>query len=387
MRTKILILGMTFICLFNFALAQLNENKKIENKIELNIFNLEKIPNSEEIFINGISLKSSIQEILRKFKKTDTDFEHRGDDAPFILTIMPGIIIRTYDKKTIDSILLRYDGKDGFNGKTFEFFNLKTAEKLLLFLGYNFSEPDFIYHDTGIFETVKLYYLNGFIFNWMDLNHTIITSIELTNKINVEKKSKESNAKTPEEIKKEEKGEIPLSKTGFRQTLWGMAKEQVRKTELSKFIKEDKLNGEMKGLDMIIYQDNINGLDCMIVYYFAKNKLTRARYLFIESHSSKNLYISDFNKIKEQLTKKYSLPIRDEKMWLDDLYKGDIYNYGMAISIGHLRYIAEWDIEEAYIQLLLTGDNYKISHWVEYTGKAFKEFEKKVIEKAKKIIW
>lgn len=59
----------------------------------------------------------------------------------------------------------------------------------------------------------------------------------------------------------------------------------------------------------------------------------------------------------------------------------------MAISAGHLRYITEWHLSLTEIQLVLTGDNYKITLWIEYIGKAFKDLEKKTIEKAKKTIW
>ena len=107
----------------------------------------------------------------------------------------------------------------------------------------------------------------------------------------------------------------------------------------------------------------------------------------MEKHSNKTLYISDFKDINNQLSKKYGKPKKDEIIWLDDLYKDDPSDYGLAISIGHVRYLAEWDLSESEIQSVLQGDNYEINFWVEYKGKAFKELEEKVIEKAKKDIW
>jgi len=187
------------------------------------------------------------------------------------------------------------------------------------------------------------------------------------------------------------KGLVPeeelSSKRHFRKTYWGMSKEQIKKVESSEFIKEEKGGGAFKGLNMLIYKDNIVSLDCFIVYYLAENQLTRGRYLFIEEHSNENLYISDFKDIKNQLTQKYGKPKRDDVIWLNDLYKDDPSDYGMAISVGHLRYLAEWDLPETEIQLVLQGDNYKISCWADYIGKAFKRLEKNAIEKAKKEIW
>lgn len=203
----------------------------------------------------------------------------------------------------------------------------------------------------------------------------------------IEKRAKEKGTKTREQIKKEEAGEIPLSKTGFRLTRWGMSKAQVKNAESSKFIREEKLGGAMKGLECLVCQDNIAGLDCLIVYYFAENRLTRARYLFTEDHSNNNLYISDFEIVKSQLSQKYGQPIRDELIWSNDLYKDDSSHYGMAIAIGHLQYVVEWSLPETYIQVLLQGDNFKINHWVEYIGKAFRKFEENAREKAQKSIW
>jgi hypothetical protein len=42
-----------------------------------------------------------------------------------------------------------------------------------------------------------------------------------------------------------------------------------------------------------------------VIYIFAGDKLTRAKYSIIEEHSNKNDYISDYKAIKELLTKKY----------------------------------------------------------------------------------
>ena len=55
------------------------------------------------------------------------------------------------------------------------------------------------------------------------------------------------------------------SKKNFRTTYWGMSKEQVKKVESSEFVKEEKGSGAIKGLNMLIYKDNIVGLDCFIV--------------------------------------------------------------------------------------------------------------------------
>lgn len=384
MRTKILALGFVFL----FPLFLWTQPYEIT---EVDIFSLGKLSNSEEITVYGISIKNTLKEALEKFSKIESDLEHRGENAPYLLIVSPGFTIRSIDKRTIDSISLRNEFKDNLKGETSKYFDLATLEEFKGYITKSFGRSDYKQSDhiAGIWDKEIFYYLNGFIFERLFVGAgsepTIL--LELTSKENIILKATKNGAEKAGEIKEDKVGKMPLSKTGFRQTLWGMSKEQVRKIEASELINEDKLNGALKGLDIIVYKNNIAGLECGIAYYFAENQLTRARYLFIESHTNKNLYISDYKTIKNQLTQKYEMPTRDDTIWSDDLYKGDSSEYGMAVSVGHLQYVAEWDLPETYIQLLLRGDNYKITNWVEYSGKAFKEFEKKVLERAKKDIW
>jgi hypothetical protein len=173
----------------------------------------------------------------------------------------------------------------------------------------------------------------------------------------------------------------------FRETTWAMSKDEVKKAESSEFIKEEKGSGAVIGLELLVYKDNIIGLDCFIAYFFAENKLVKGRYFIVEKHTNKSLYISDFVTIKNQLINKYGKPKKDDVSWLNDLYKDDPSDYGMAVSVGHLNYLTEWHLPITEIQLVLTGDNYKINLWVDYIAKAYKDLMNETIEKAKKGIW
>ncbi|MFW6172731.1 MAG: hypothetical protein ACOC5T_03205, partial [Elusimicrobiota bacterium] len=201
----------------------------------------------------------------------------------------------------------------------------------------------------------------------------------------LEQLSKESSKELSDkvEIPKESIGEGELKgETNFRNTRWGMAIEEVKKIE-----GEPKEQIKSQGLDIIGYQRIVSGMDCLVLYIFAENKLTRAKYSFAEKHSNLNIYIDDFKKIKKTLTEKYGEPKNDNKYWLDDLYKDDYSDWGMAISVGDLRYFTTWDMPETTITLALTGDNYEISLVVEYLGKEFEELEEKVKKEAEEDIW
>ena len=159
----------------------------------------------------------------------------------------------------------------------------------------------------------------------------------------------------------------------FRKTTWGMSKIQVEKMEKGKIVKEEG--------NLLAYQGNVGGLDCFILYIFAEEKLVRAKYVFTETHSNKNDFISDYNNLKETLIKKYGKTCNDSQLWKNDLYRDDYQYWGFAVSLGHLVYQAIWETSNTKIFLALHGENYDIILEIEYQSKKLKELEEKVKEK------
>ena len=111
----------------------------------------------------------------------------------------------------------------------------------------------------------------------------------------------------------------------------------------------------------LAYKVKIDVKDFTCIYQFLEDKLYNSGYIFTGGHANKNLYIDDHEELKETLTKKYGKPIKDEMEWKNDLYKDDKSEWGMAISIGDLRYWTSWEISTTRICLMLRGDNYKVS--------------------------
>ena len=99
----------------------------------------------------------------------------------------------------------------------------------------------------------------------------------------------------------------------FRKTNWGMSKEQVRATEEREPHFEDNT--------ILSYEVTISekGFEC--AYLFLEDKLYGSRCLFLEEHTNKNLYIDDYEELKEILTKKYGKPKIDQVTWENDLFK------------------------------------------------------------------
>ena len=102
-------------------------------------------------------------------------------------------------------------------------------------------------------------------------------------------------------------------KYDFRETNWGMSEEQVKVTEDKKPNFEDNT--------MLSYKVTISEKDFECAYLFLEDKLYGSRYLFFGEHSNKNLYIDDYEELKEILTKEYGKPKIDKVTWKNDLFK------------------------------------------------------------------
>ena len=82
------------------------------------------------------------------------------------------------------------------------------------------------------------------------------------------------------------------------------------------------------------------------------------------------------------LTKKYGKPKMDfPGVWKNDLYKDDKSEWGFAVSLGHLAYGASWETSTTKIEIMLSGDNYKINLILSYFSKELEEWVKQTEEK------
>ncbi len=150
----------------------------------------------------------------------------------------------------------------------------------------------------------------------------------------------------------------------FRQTYWGMSRDEVKASEDVKVAQE--------GDNIIAYQGTVSNLDTLIAYHFVSNKLVRSGYVILEKHSNENDYLRDYFVMKDALSDKYGPPAVDETKWNNTLYSGDREKFGFAVMIGHLRLWANWETEATKIFLLLAGDNYKINLRLDYSSIALR---------------
>lgn len=144
----------------------------------------------------------------------------------------------------------------------------------------------------------------------------------------------------------------------FREADWGMTKEQVEKLENSK--------KKSLSIDKILYLGELGNLEVMIGYHFINNKLVKGQYIFDNKHTDSNQYILDYNKINDLLCSKYGDYASDRTVWNNDLFKNRPNDYGMALSVGHLVYMAVWYTDKSKIFHAIGGDNHEISHGITY---------------------
>ena len=179
------------------------------------------------------------------------------------------------------------------------------------------------------------------------------------------------------------------AKYDFRQTNWGMSKEQVKARENKEVIDE----GDFNLGHIVCYEIEIGTKDYICAYGFLENKLYRTVYVFNEKYSNDNDYIKEYEYLKEILTKKYGdsnkkllmdLYGREEIFWKDDVYKDDKTNWGFAISAGDLIYSSFWETTNTRIEVLLDGNEYEITLRVVYGSKELKEWSDKILEERAK---
>lgn len=159
----------------------------------------------------------------------------------------------------------------------------------------------------------------------------------------------------------------------FRGVMWGDDAGAVKKKETEKLIGDHPRN--------LIYQGRFAGIKMYIVYEFRNRRLIQGSYHNQSRHADKNDFIRDHEILKNLLQKKYGIPSLDRAIWTNNTYREDDSQWGKALGLGHLSYVAEWETSNTKISALLWGEDSDIQHVVRYTEKRTEEKEKKEQEK------
>ena len=145
----------------------------------------------------------------------------------------------------------------------------------------------------------------------------------------------------------------------FKKFRWGDSQEYVMEIEGAPDGEDD-----MVDLDShyIVYITTLAGKDALLAYYFCDEGLWQARYILTESYSNYDLYIDDYEKVKEQLTKKFGDPLLDLESWEYDDKEEEYKNKkGDALYEGYLTYWTWYQTDTTDIDLDMSASNHYIA--------------------------
>jgi len=156
---------------------------------------------------------------------------------------------------------------------------------------------------------------------------------------------------------------------------WGMNKMYAKSATNAKLVDETE--------NELYYQIKINRYKATLYLYFLSDKLSMAATWFENKYVNQNNYLSEFDVIQDALVNKYGKALYEKNVWVDKVTDNEKHNYGRAVSRGELEIISKWELPETIILHKLTGENYKIKHYIKYNSTRYKE---KLDNKTKKQI-
>jgi hypothetical protein len=173
-----------------------------------------------------------------------------------------------------------------------------------------------------------------------------------------------------------------------------MSKAQVLAAESKPPSEIRESNGEV----VVRYESiKLAGLDGGVVYFFAKDKLVRAKYLLDAKHEELNDFIADYRVIEPLLRSTFGEPTWQRAVWEDDSTQEEKKGYldqdralaesilpsdhfvGLAVSLGHLKLYTELGEGRTKVMHAMTGVDGKITHQVEYRSVDLAALEDEVL--------
>lgn len=151
----------------------------------------------------------------------------------------------------------------------------------------------------------------------------------------------------------------------FRGITWGMGMAKIIAVEGKKPIYKNRA----LGTDVLGYTDKLCGIDCSVFYSLVKNQLASGSYVVTQEHTNKADYLTDYGTLSAAISEKYGQSISADTNWKNELYKNEPANWGMAVAVGHLVKVTQWETPRTKILLAISGDNYTIRVEVHYASK------------------
>ena len=148
----------------------------------------------------------------------------------------------------------------------------------------------------------------------------------------------------------------------FRNTKWGMTKEEVTASEI-------KIDPVEVNKNTIRYKTQILGKNVGLIYLFSQNKLVKTAYKLDDNYLNSRHFLNTYRRFKAALTRKYGPPKEESTNWLNDTYRNVSHKKGLALSLGHTEYFANWETAISRINIRMKEENYYVVCLIEFWSK------------------
>lgn len=151
----------------------------------------------------------------------------------------------------------------------------------------------------------------------------------------------------------------------FQSSNWGDSMEEVKNTEKAlQWYHSESPDGTESA---IYFEGQVENLPAIIFYAFSNNKLIWGKHVFIETHSAHDQYYTDYTIINSALQKKLG-KVNVDYVFSVDIQKQTPEQWGESIYQGDLLVQTNWENKRTKVIHAIFGENYEITHSVEYNS-------------------
>lgn len=139
----------------------------------------------------------------------------------------------------------------------------------------------------------------------------------------------------------------------------GMSVQQVLKKEFGRLLESTPSS--------LLFRSIYNGFDVIVDYNFNQDKLYKVTYLFSHEKSSflDQVYVDNFFQLERIISNKYGSPTGDILVWEDEIFKNiyeyDYDNWGLCVSIGYLKGMYVWEMEDVKVNLVMGNHDLNVN--------------------------
>ena len=142
---------------------------------------------------------------------------------------------------------------------------------------------------------------------------------------------------------------LPGSGHDFRAANWGMARQEVRRSEPAAPSVNDG--------PMLAFPAKGNGQPCQVIYLFQAGRLCMGFYLWSNIHEDLSTYFDDAEVLHDLLVERWDAPQIEKWDWEDPMFQDDPAMRAEALGLGLVRYELGWMTGSSIVAMRMSGGN------------------------------